>query len=276
MAAIPPDAFAMIIGAMKCGTSSLYAYLSKHPNICPCVTKEPKFFANRPADGYEVGRYEALWDFNPRAHRYALEASTAYTKYPAEPNVVEKIHAYGIRPKFIYLVRNPFERISSHYNFMKNMPEFDRNTSPISGHFINVSNYFLQLAQYRRFFSKQSIYIGDFEQLKKSPHSLYTDICRFLEISQTYAPDVFTIENKTRSLSHAELLIRNSPFGRVWLALPVSLRRVGSGILKKVSMPESTRQLTAQEREIIFDHLKEDMKKFQHEYEVDVKKWGFD
>lgn len=35
---IPVDAYALIIGAMKCGTSSLYDYLQGHPEICPAVT----------------------------------------------------------------------------------------------------------------------------------------------------------------------------------------------------------------------------------------------
>ena len=32
---------AIIIGAMKSGTSSLFHYLSQHPNVCPSKPKEP-------------------------------------------------------------------------------------------------------------------------------------------------------------------------------------------------------------------------------------------
>src|ERR1700757_1899826 len=43
---MPCDAYVIIIGAMNCGTSSLYTYLAEHPEICPCITKEPEFFQN--------------------------------------------------------------------------------------------------------------------------------------------------------------------------------------------------------------------------------------
>lgn len=45
-AQIPADAYLLIIGAMKCSTSSLFNYLAPHPSICPCITKEPEFFLN--------------------------------------------------------------------------------------------------------------------------------------------------------------------------------------------------------------------------------------
>lgn len=37
----------IIIGCVKCGTSSLYRYLNDHPQILPCKTKEPGYFNNR-------------------------------------------------------------------------------------------------------------------------------------------------------------------------------------------------------------------------------------
>src|SRR5262249_47769756 len=111
MLKIQPDAYVMIIGAMKSGTSSLYHYLTQHPEICACVKKEPEFFSAHQLHRYQnVSDYQDLWTFNPAVHRLALEASTGYTKYPEEIDVPRKIHDYGLRPKFIYLVRNPFER----------------------------------------------------------------------------------------------------------------------------------------------------------------------
>ncbi len=37
--------FALIIGAMKCGTTSLFSYLAQHPEISACQPKEPDFFS---------------------------------------------------------------------------------------------------------------------------------------------------------------------------------------------------------------------------------------
>ena len=114
-AAIDPDKFLLIIGSAKSGTSSLFRYLSEHPAVCPSVTKEPEYFSEHQMHPRPVRRYEDLWpDFDPAVHRYALEGSTGYTKWPVENGVAERMRAYGIRPRLVYLVRDPVERIESH------------------------------------------------------------------------------------------------------------------------------------------------------------------
>ncbi|MEO0377749.1 MAG: hypothetical protein AAF329_24750 [Cyanobacteria bacterium P01_A01_bin.17] len=40
------NAFALIIGAMKCGTTSLFHYLAEHPQVSPSRNKEPFFFCD--------------------------------------------------------------------------------------------------------------------------------------------------------------------------------------------------------------------------------------
>ena len=38
--------FGLIIGAMKCGTTSLFHYLAEHPQVSPSSDKEPFFFCD--------------------------------------------------------------------------------------------------------------------------------------------------------------------------------------------------------------------------------------
>ena len=125
---IPGDRYALIIGAMKCATTSLFAYLAEHPAIAPATVKEPEFFSKHQGHRVDVARYEALFDFDPDRHRYAMEASTGYTKH-GERGAAAAMHAYGIRPRLVYVVRDPFARIESHYNFMLQDPAW-APTSP--------------------------------------------------------------------------------------------------------------------------------------------------
>ncbi len=48
----------LIIGAPKCGTTSLYAYLSQHPQVFMSVPKEPTFFGNEGTDGLFNGPHD--------------------------------------------------------------------------------------------------------------------------------------------------------------------------------------------------------------------------
>jgi hypothetical protein len=281
---IPKDAHVMIIGAMKCGTSSLYNYMIEHPQICPCVIKEPEFFSENQVHGYDeknrkvkerVTRYDDLWDFDPARHRYALEASTGYTKYPDEADVPQTIHDAGIVPRFIYMVRNPFDRIESQYNFEKVLPGFHRTVSLASDRFLNYSNYFLQLTQYRRHFASERFLILDFDEMTQAPEVTLRKVYAFLKM-EAYIPASFSVFNETKLVSDLEVaVLHNRQIMALSGFLPKSVRTFGRQWLKGFSRRTKKRRLTQAERNQIFERLKGDMRRFHEEYGVDVRRWGF-
>ena len=112
--------FALIIGSMKSGTTSLFNYLSQHPEIAGSIVKEPNFFSynERWEQGWEW--YMQQWaNWNPNVHKIALEATINYTKYPVYPNAAARINQVSDRAnfKFVYVLRNPIERIESQYTY---------------------------------------------------------------------------------------------------------------------------------------------------------------
>lgn len=270
---IPCDAYVIIIGAMKCGTSSLYTYLAEHPEICPCVTKEPEFFSEHQEHRYNgVTNYEDLWNFDSEVHRFALEASTGYTKYPEELNIPKKIYEYGLRPKFIYVVRNPFDRMRSHYEQLeKLLPNFDYSVALTSDTFVNTSNYALQLDQYRQYFPRETFLVLDFDDLSNSPQKCVEKVCGFLGLSDQHIPTSYPVHHQT--LSRPQAFMASNPLLRKTARiLPKSLRRFSRRFLERVfKRPE----WTGTERDIVLKRLARDMYRFQAEYGLDVSKWGW-
>ncbi len=269
---IPHDSYLMIIGAMKCGTSSLYEYLQSHPQICPAITKEPEFFSRHQRHGVQVRDYRQLWEFDRSVHRYAMEASTGYTKYPDEAGVPQRIHGYGIQPKFIYIVRDPLERIVSHYNYMLRDAEFRARI--IDDHLISTSNYYLQLAQFQRFFPQRDFLVLDFDELKADPARVVRRVCQFLGIDENYCPADFPVANQTRLQSSLERMVKRSPLGRRVQGLPPSVRQLGQRLLAVVS-PSRPRRLSPSERAYVVGQLADDMARFGQEYGFDISRWGF-
>jgi hypothetical protein len=273
MQKIPSDAFVMIVGAMKCGTSSLYRYLATHPEICPCITKEPEFFSRHQQHRYNaVAHYEDLWDFDPSAHRFALEASTGYTKYPEEPDIPKKIHDSGLRPKFIYLVRNPFDRIRSHHEQLGRLfPDFNYSVPLTADTFVNTSNYYLQLKQYRPYFPKEHFLVLDFDELRKHPRRSLSRVCSFLGLSDQHIPTSYPVHHQTLSRPQA-FVARNPVLRRAANVLPNPIRQVSKRLLDRLF---KRAEWTGPDRDIVLKRLANDMYRFQAEYGIDVGKWGW-
>ncbi|TFH85198.1 hypothetical protein EQG41_18555 [Billgrantia azerbaijanica] len=269
---IPGDAHAMIIGAMKCGTSSLYDYLRGHPEICPSIIKEPEFFSEHQGHGVEVEDYHCLFSFDGAVHKYALEASTGYTKYPKESNVPKNIFEYGISPRFIYIIRDPFERIQSHFNYMRRNEKWSLDM--VDDHLIDTCNYFLQLERYRRYFPIDDILVLDFDDLKRNPSGVLENVYDFLGLSHDYFPESYEVKNSTRPVSRIERGVKKLGVHQLLRPLPRTPRRVIKAALDKV-LPAEKRKLTDAEREFVYSRLKDSMLGLNEVYGFDSRKWGF-
>jgi sulfotransferase family protein len=103
---------AVIIGAQKSGTTSLFNYLAQHPDVLPPLGKEIHYFDfhyDRGPKWYR-GRF-------PYAHRLrhgslTLDASPYYLVHPLVPQRVAQLLP---EVKLVALLRNPVDRALSHY-----------------------------------------------------------------------------------------------------------------------------------------------------------------
>jgi hypothetical protein len=115
----------LIIGTMKGGTTSLYRYLRQHPEVFMPERKELNFFvdeyAGPPIDPPEernwsrgITWYEHQFT-GAESERAVGEASPNYSRHPTYPGVAERIAAVVPNVKLIYVMRNPIDRVLSHY-----------------------------------------------------------------------------------------------------------------------------------------------------------------
>lgn len=106
-----------IPGAGKSGTSSLHHYLNSHSNISMSTTKEPHFWTNSNYSKYSHQDFETYLSLFNAKSIFKGESSTGYLFFE---NFIENIQKkYSKSPKFIVLLRNPIDRIYSHYCWLK-------------------------------------------------------------------------------------------------------------------------------------------------------------
>ncbi|WP_445256468.1 sulfotransferase family protein [Nocardioides aurantiacus] len=116
---------ALVVGAMKCGTSALHAYLAAHPDVHMAEGKELNFFLGDdevppgpPEEAWRHGHWHrgpAWYAAHFRSDRPVRgESSPGYTD-PAHSEVPARMAALVPDARLLYLVRDPVERAVSQY-----------------------------------------------------------------------------------------------------------------------------------------------------------------
>lgn len=106
----------LIIGAMKCGTCSLYSYLAKHPLVLPAAEKEVRFFVNKFFFDQGIDWYLAHFPpIPPHGGYLAGEATPAYMR---DFKVPERVKQYFPHVKLIAILRDPVDRAVSQYHYL--------------------------------------------------------------------------------------------------------------------------------------------------------------
>jgi len=109
----------IIIGAQRCGTTSLYRCLSKHAYVTPALRKEIHFFDINYRNGMTWYRahFPSFWTKIFRQSRKSCfitgEASPYYVFHPHAPRRIASVIP---SVKLIVLLRNPIDRAYSHYH----------------------------------------------------------------------------------------------------------------------------------------------------------------
>ena len=122
---------AIIAGSNKAGTTSLFRYLSAHPEVCPSKIKEMNYFSTELDQGVEsvAEHYLEEFDHCRNEHSCTLEASPDYLRQGKR--IAERIKRALPEVKLIVMMREPANRIFSYYSSNK-QNRFHENVSQVS------------------------------------------------------------------------------------------------------------------------------------------------
>jgi len=226
-----------IVGAPKCGTTFLYQYLKKHPDIYFPNFKEPHFFGSdlkRKNDAYDLTLkdYENLFNTNKKI---IGEASTFYL---FSKKAAKEIHNYNPNAKIIIMLRDLVDLVHSlHSQFVFSGDEIvedfskalELEESRLNGN--NIPNqttvvnklYYItnilsipnNIKSYISFFGIENIKFIQLKDIKENPSIIYKDTLDFLNIDSSFKIDDFKIVNKNKIYKNKfvrDFLKKNSIF----------------------------------------------------------------
>jgi len=172
----------IVIGGMKCMTSTLHEQLAKQPGISMSVPKEPCYFSDDELFAKGPDWYSNLWN-DADANDLCGESSTHYTKLPTYPQTVRRIQERCPEAKLIYLMRDPIDRLVSQYvhEWTMGLVKVDINQAitelPI---LVDYSRYAYQLTPYYDQFSANQILPLFCSELKSNPQQVLEQVCEFI------------------------------------------------------------------------------------------------
>lgn len=287
----------LIIGAAKAGTTALHEYLQQHPQIYMTPTKETNFFAfaDREINFQGIGD-EALKDFSItdwetyQAQFSGVTTETAIGEacpsYLYYPQAATRIKQYLPHVQLIVILRNPITR--AYANFLHtvrddretcrdfalalaNEPNRIANNWEWFWHYIQLGFYGKQLQHYYQMFPAHQIKVYLYEDLKNNAIALLQDIFRWLEVEDSFIPDMALRPNKSgmpkNQLLH-QILTKPNPLKSFLKPLfPVKIRQ------KIQHQNLNTPQISPEVRQQLLELYRADILQCQDLIQRDLSAW---
>jgi hypothetical protein len=203
----------IIIGVQKCGTTSLYNYLTQHPEIESAISKQPHYFDIN--FGKKIIWYKSHFPlyikkvFYKKILKKQFITGEASTDYINHPLVSKRIKESLPNVKIIIILRNPVKRTCSHYQMnkktndeklpilsalKKDLEQRPKKEKEVKEKGIFFSEYFKkfeylgrgeyvrQIEEWEKLFPKNQILILKLEDLENKPQDSLNEIFRFLNV----------------------------------------------------------------------------------------------
>jgi hypothetical protein len=200
-----------IVGAPRCGTSSLYFYLEKHPQVFMCKPKEPHYFGSdlelRPRPYTDQEAYLKLFEGAGEA-THGGEASVLYLYSRKAP---DEILALNPAARIVIMLRDPVDMIRSLHvrNLLNNYEDIvdleqalaaeqarregqripPTCVPPLTLQYTTLGRYADHVVRYQQVFGRDRVLCLLFDDLEKEPERVYGETLAFLGLEDRGRPE---------------------------------------------------------------------------------------
>lgn len=178
----------IVLGVMKCGTSSVCAYLEDHPEVFMLPNCDPSYFCDDLNFAKGAEWYEAHFA-GRNGKKICGEGSNGYSWSAKFPNSAPRMFEYHPGLKLVYMVRHPIERMVSAWiqnrsDWGEDVPaSLDRCFIDEPDWILNESLYWENISRYRRFFPDSQIFVGFLEDLHRDRVAFFSRLSQFLGVT---------------------------------------------------------------------------------------------
>lgn len=295
----------VIAGAPKCGTTSLFAWLAAHPEVCGSSVKEPCYLLDRDDPLFKVKSnfadhgldgYRSYFDgCRGTGAKVVLEATPVYIYQRTAPEVLA---GFDPVPQIVFLFRRPSERVYSHFTFLRNsharidsdmgFGDFVQLVStadervPKYGHAKDViahSRYVEHLPAWLERFPATHVHYFLFEDLRRDQRGFARMVAERLGIDPSFY-DSYTFPRKNRTIRIRNQWVHRARRG-IGARLPATTRKrlkaATAGAYALVNVDRSPIRRTSEEEQVLAE-LDEEFEPYNHRLAevtgLDLSAWG--
>lgn len=294
----------LILGAAKCGTTSLYDYLGQHPDVFFSSPKEPIFFEAQ----YEKGM-EFYWEgyFSDWSGESAIGDARTYNLYL--PYVPQRIRESLPDARLIVVLREPGDRAYSHWwhrftrriekksfeealkenlGLLEAGPRFVGNagieewkkglyrgaTGTRHSTYLDLGYYATQLERYLGLYPREQIKVLLFEDLSQDETALTRELWEFVGVSPEQTLSDAQPKNAAREVVESRLwrfLFRQNQALGFSRLVPQKLRTGARELLS--GRPSERPPMAAETRKFLSDHFRQQIGRLEELIERDLSAW---
>lgn len=176
----------MVIGAAKCGTTSVCDILSSHADVFMSTPKEPHYFGLLQEHNYVARRawYESLFE-GAEGYRAVGEGSVSSSRPNSVHAAARRIRETIPNCRLIYMVRHPIRRFESDWKMLRHegrvSPSVERAVEEMPS-LISWAFYWDHLNVYRALFPDSQLLVVFLEDFAHAPAAELDRVCRHIGV----------------------------------------------------------------------------------------------
>lgn len=221
-----------IVGAPKCGTTAMYEFLRKHPQIFMTQFKEPHFFCTDLKGTYFITDREKYFNLFSGSDGYD-RIGEASGWYLYSSHAARAIQEFNPDARIIIMLRNPVDFMHSYhsqrlYAGTEDIKDFeealdaeaDRRlgrrmpANPDTPHglfYKDVARFSQQVQRYLDVFGRERVHIILFDDFKQDGPGVYRGTLRFLGVREDFTPKFQSVNANKEARSRSLMSVLHRP-----------------------------------------------------------------
>lgn len=292
-----PDFF--IVGAPKCGTTAMYAYLRQHPAVFMPFLKEPLYFGSDLTTRY--GRmsehdYLALFE-DARPDQRVGEASAWYLY---STNAAREIAAFAPQALIIVQLRNPVDMMYAQhsqllFNAQEDIVDFaaaleaeprrragrDLPPGPLRSenlYYRAAARFAEQLERYLEAFGRERVHVVLYDDFRDDTSATVREVFRFLDVDDEFRPAISIVNENKRVRSGRLQRAVFAPPGPIRALIPLFRRypvahRLRAAVLRANSAARRRPPLAPELRARLTDEFRPEVERLEALLGLDLGAW---